>query len=1179
MMSKWDRVRWAFVVVALLGSASVILSKDRYNQRIRWQMWVESDSDSRIVRQPVTWASVGRQVRIGGQRLCARLPQRTTRKVQATAMAWIVTGAGDNSYNGTYNESGTYNGQPAYTNGSRWLWEYGGVWNISASKGHAEGEGWYQSATDVLPSTWAQGTTPLTAPAPTLSDSTMIRIGSSEADAALWDVAANHRYSKYGEGGGYRDVDAAMSARFAPALPFQYSAPEGETCRAVLTIGGHTWATAEGLAGGEDVQSGSLSASGSGLPFAAGGDAWEGYLGSAGSKTLTLTLYKASDNTKLAEDTGAYTMFVPALAVTTDPATTVPDRFDATVAWDEWWATSSLVRLTVVQSGVEYDLRYMGVTLSLLGTTPVTTGAGDVDLAFLGTSPYQYQWVPYCLPAGALVLRAQHVDWLGQPSPVPKTEIALMHSEQYDLQIISPSSGAELGSGVRDVALFLAQGWYPDSLVRLNGALYEPEGVFGEFTTIDGFGPNGHPAARYLRALVTLLPADTAITADWGYYDGSDWISLDTASIPITIAADGGLASDEGLPPTPPVNEGGTTTYPPWVQWALPPAGSTVTPTVTATIQYGNYTATAAGHLSIVAVKGTTSVTLHDADLVLGGSGVLSQALDFGAAEGGTYTLYITLTGASGEAATTAVTLVLDSAGSADTTAPTVAITSPATGAAVTGTITAQATAADNDVIWRVAWLVDGAVQGYSFAPAGVGSFAASYTLDTRLLLNGAHTLAAIARDVTGNVSATATVTINVSNSQADLTRIIVSQQMGVGADGLPLNTASANWTNTLKRRWMMSPVLPKVLPEDPRLRYNVYFGYNVPGTATDWSEFSLAEPFQSFVTAPTKTIRFAMLAVPQQTQASYDIAAESLLRLTTARNGDPLVLASTPHGLWRFAAASSGLTQLADLSGLAETPADVCAVAGKVYVAHGAKVLVVDEDTGELTDDLDLDFQTGKAAITALATDGTALYAAATLTAGGSRIYRYTAGATTAVASHTQAITTMAWLSGALWVGNDAGQVLTLGASGLTLAYETGQASVSRLGSNASTLYAGTGDAGQICARVGAWGLNWDSGFTAVRGLGSYNGWVWAAGTGEGARYIWYERAPKVWAQGIDTDSQVTAINDLLSWKDASNGHEQLFVAATRSGGTCRLYRVELAPASSWQCGVDVPAVEGKAV
>lgn len=36
--------------------------------------------------------------------------------------SWLVSGAGDPSYNGIYNPSGTHNGYPAYTNGSRWLY-------------------------------------------------------------------------------------------------------------------------------------------------------------------------------------------------------------------------------------------------------------------------------------------------------------------------------------------------------------------------------------------------------------------------------------------------------------------------------------------------------------------------------------------------------------------------------------------------------------------------------------------------------------------------------------------------------------------------------------------------------------------------------------------------------------------------------------------------------------------------------------------------------------------------------------------------------------------------------------------------------------------------------------------------------------------------------------------------
>lgn len=50
-------------------------------------------------------------------------------------MSWEVTGAGDATYDGVYEEDGTYNGQPAYTNGSKWLyWNSFGFWALESSK-------------------------------------------------------------------------------------------------------------------------------------------------------------------------------------------------------------------------------------------------------------------------------------------------------------------------------------------------------------------------------------------------------------------------------------------------------------------------------------------------------------------------------------------------------------------------------------------------------------------------------------------------------------------------------------------------------------------------------------------------------------------------------------------------------------------------------------------------------------------------------------------------------------------------------------------------------------------------------------------------------------------------------------------------------------------------------------
>lgn len=55
---------------------------------------------------------------------------------EAVRVNVTVQDAGDATYNGTYAESGAYNGQPAYTNGSRWLfWDGALRWVLAESKG------------------------------------------------------------------------------------------------------------------------------------------------------------------------------------------------------------------------------------------------------------------------------------------------------------------------------------------------------------------------------------------------------------------------------------------------------------------------------------------------------------------------------------------------------------------------------------------------------------------------------------------------------------------------------------------------------------------------------------------------------------------------------------------------------------------------------------------------------------------------------------------------------------------------------------------------------------------------------------------------------------------------------------------------------------------------------------
>lgn len=92
-----------------------------------------------------------------------------------------------------------------------------------------------------------------------------------------------------------------------------------------------------------------------------------------------------------------------------------------------------------------------------------------------------------------------------------------------------------------------------------------------------------------------------------------------------------------------------------------------------------------------------------------------------------------------------------------DTTAPTVSITSPAEGAAVSGTVSITANASDNVGVSRVDFRVGGSLIGTDT------SSPYSQSWDTNTVSDGLHTVSATAVDAAGN-SAVASITVTVDN-------------------------------------------------------------------------------------------------------------------------------------------------------------------------------------------------------------------------------------------------------------------------------------------------------------------------------------------------------------------------------------------------------------------------------
>ena len=1078
----------------------------------------------------------------------------------------------------------------------------------------------------------------------------MIRLGLSEADALLWDDASKHRYSKFGEHGGFYDVTTATGSAGPSPLPVQFCAPviAGTTdgYKIELWCEGVLWDHSGGYQGNDDqIVSGLLYTQlpngarlGSGNP----GVDWDSVMGAAGPKSLTLKLIRQSDGALVAEHTAGFTMFIPALVLDTPGnGGTAKDVSTWTAHVDESYAGTWDAEVWVLAKQWSEDPDALLGTFSLLGTTPASeefdllpaTAASDLFRHYSGET-----YVDDGIAPRTLRLRLG-VDTAGIEAP--HADIAISHDMRRELAITAPISGTLYQVGApAAMYLRLAQGWCGS--VRVHRFILwaiEAEPFYTKALSLAelsgrslalnfdvAIGMTGLRAYWYDESSTARTSADVAIITDteeeapplppppnwppeepWPPPPPEDWPPgavwpPDHGDDPPT-----GWPPEEPWPPPQPPDwplidpvPDEPPYYPPWPPPApepwWPPApppppeppapppgeqslsfwrpsmGSYIAREFQATLLYGGMPAGEYVTVTVLAVgsdpmtTGTTrTVASFGAYLDTAGELIFPCALDVLDPEGA-YTLFATVSGATCYATTS--TAVLYSETGLPPAPPVIKITAPPHASSISRTIDVKVTATDDRAVRDVAIYLDGGLVGVRRTPND-GATGYTFRLDTTIALNGVHNISAIAWDVDG-LSAAAQIYVTTTNTQADLTRYLYTVPLGVDANGNQLNEQSALWLNRNKRRTIEVPILPDVTGLPPNQVYNVFCGYDYGVGVPVWSNFTLYDPRNSHPVSPTKILRYGWCVVPTQTQASFDLTCESIVRMVPSETGDPLLLCSTPHALVRFSAQTGAFTTPIDLSWLANDPVDVAACGGKLFVAHGARVLVIDKDTGELTDDLDVDALTSKTAIPALATDGSTLFVAATVAAGGSRIYRWTPTATTLLASHTDLIATMRVIGGRLYAGTDQGDVLQVNAGTSTAVLSTTEAAVTRLGSNGATVYAGVGTGGKLYRSTGGWGLHWDSGYTAILGLTSFNGYTWVGGSGTGARYLWYERQAGSWAQGVDTDEQVTAIADLLTLT-GDNGHEQLFAAATRSGGVCKLYRVEIAPPSAYQCGVNV--------
>jgi len=173
-----------------------------------------------------------------------------------------------------------------------------------------------------------------------------------------------------------------------------------------------------------------------------------------------------------------------------------------------------------------------------------------------------------------------------------------------------------------------------------------------------------------------------------------------------------------------------------------------------------------------------------------------------------------------------------------DDVAPTVTLASP--GATVSGTVTLEADASDNQGVTVVRFLVDGIVLGSDTTPPY------SFQWDTTMVADGDVILTATAEDAAGNVGTSADVAVTIQNgSGVTLTQIqttvftpICSGCHSGGGAALPsvmnLSTAADSFANLVNVQSLQVGTLDRVTPGNPDDSYLIRKLEGGPGIVGD---------------------------------------------------------------------------------------------------------------------------------------------------------------------------------------------------------------------------------------------------------------------------------------------------------------------------------------------------------
>jgi len=232
----------------------------------------------------------------------------------------------------------------------------------------------------------------------------------------------------------------------------------------------------------------------------------------------------------------------------------------------------------------------------------------------------------------------------------------------------------------------------------------------------------------------------------------------------------------------------------------------TTSPTVSITSPASGATVSGVATVNVTATDnvGVSKVELYINGAVYGvyGSAPYSLAWDTKSKPNGSYLLTAKAYDAAGNLGTSSSLTVhvsnVSSTVLSDSIAPVVSITSPAASSTVKGSVTVSASATDNVGVSKVSFFVDGVLK----ATDTVAPF--SYSWDTTLASNWAHSLSAKAYDAAGNVGSSSNLAVKVSNVTSTVPSDSIAPVVSITSPAASSTvsgavTVSANATDNVK--------------------------------------------------------------------------------------------------------------------------------------------------------------------------------------------------------------------------------------------------------------------------------------------------------------------------------------------------------------------------------------------